>query len=205
MFRLARIMDRKIRMAALRRRLYKLGVNGRIDRRARFENAKRIAIGEGCQLEAGVILRANTSSDPGITIADEVSIKEYALINANTGHVSIGARSWIGPYCLIYGNGTVHIGEDVLIAAHTSINTVSHVTMDTASPMNSQGIYRDAVVIEEDVWIGLNCTILQGVTIGRGSVIGAGAVVTRDVPPFSIAMGVPARVVGSRIEIKEAM
>jgi acetyltransferase-like isoleucine patch superfamily enzyme len=205
MFQLARIMGRKIRTAILRQRLYKLGVNDRVDRRARFENAKKIAIGDGCRLEAGVILRANTSSEPGITIAQDVSIKEYTMVNANEGSVSIGKRSWIGPYCLVYGNGTVHIGKDVLIAAHTSINTVSHVAVDTSSPMNSQGIYRDAVVIEEDVWIGLNCTILQGVTVGRGSIIGAGAVVTRDIPPFSIAMGVPARVVGSRIEIREVV
>ena len=205
MFRFARIVGRTIRTAALRRRLYKLGVDSRFDHRARFENAKRIAIGDGCQFEAGVILRANTDTEPGIAIANDVSIKEYAVVNANTGRISIGARSWIGPYCLIYGNGNVRIGEDVLIAAHSSINTVSHVMRDTDSPINAQGIYCDPVTIEDDVWIGLNCTILQGITIGRGSVVGAGAVVTKDLPPWSVAMGVPARIVGSRNTIKEAV
>jgi len=86
----------------------------------------------------------------------------------------------------------------VLIAAHTTINSISHVATRTDVPMSSQGIYCDPVVIEDDVWIGLNCTILQGVTIGKGSIIGAGAVVTKDIPPYSIALGVPARVTGQR-------
>ncbi len=205
MYAYARTVARDLRVAVLRRRLHHLGVASRLDRRARFENPGRISIGDGCQLEAGVILRANTDAEPGISIAGSVSIKEYSLVNANSGSVSIGTRSWVGPYCLIYGNGGVQIGEDVLIAAHSSINTVSHVLTDRDSPMNAPGIYCNPVIIEDDVWIGLNCTILQGITVGRGTVIGAGAVVTRDLPPWSIAMGVPARVVGSRNRIKEAV
>ena len=64
--------------------------------------------------------------------------------------------------------------------------------------MNRQGTYCDPVVIDDDVWIGTAAIILQGVHIGRGSIIGAGAVVTRDIPPFSIAVGVPARVTACR-------
>jgi len=205
MYGYARTVVRQIREVALRRRLHHLGKHCRVDRRARLENAKGIAIADSCQMEAGVILRANSVAEPGIRVANDVSIKEYAIVNANLGRVSIGARSWIGPYCLIYGNGDVQIGEDVLIAAHSSINSVSHLTTEITTPINSQGIYCDPVTIEDDVWIGLNCTILQGITVGRGSIVGAGAVVTRDLPPWSIAMGVPARIVGSRDDIKEAV
>jgi acetyltransferase-like isoleucine patch superfamily enzyme len=86
----------------------------------------------------------------------------------------------------------------VLIAAHTSINTVSHHFERCDIPINDQGIYCDPVRIEDDAWIGMNAVILQGVTIGKGAVVGAGAVVTRDVPAWSIVMGVPARIVSQR-------
>ncbi|MCP5136685.1 MAG: acyltransferase [Gammaproteobacteria bacterium] len=120
------------------------------------------------------------------------------LINANEGHVNVGADSWLGPFCLIYGNGGVDIGNNVLIAAHSSINTVSHHADRTDIPINNQGIYTDPVVIEDDVWLGLNVSVLQGVRIGKGSIIGAGAVVNKDIPPYSIAVGIPARVIRQR-------
>jgi acetyltransferase-like isoleucine patch superfamily enzyme len=85
-----------------------------------------------------------------------------------------------------------------LVAGHTSINTVSHRADRCDMPINDQPVVIDPVIIEDDVWIGLNAVILQGVTIGRGSIVGAGAVVNRSIPPWSVAVGVPARVVGRR-------
>ena len=67
-------------------------------------------------------------------------------------------------------------------------------------PINDQPVVVDPVIIEDDVWIGLNAVILQGVTIGRGTIVGAGAVVNKSIPPWSIAVGVPARVIGRRKE-----
>lgn len=187
-----------LRHAALGKRLGSLGVGARIARGARMESHSLISLGARTQVEHGAILRANTSTRPGISLGDDTSIKEYAVLNANQGKIILGERCWMGPHCLIYGNGDVTIGNDVLIAAHTTINSISHVALRTDVPMSSQGIHCDPVVIEDDVWIGLNCTILQGVTVGKGSIIGAGAVVTRDIPPYSIALGVPARVTGKR-------
>jgi acetyltransferase-like isoleucine patch superfamily enzyme len=187
-----------LRHAWLGRRLDRLAAGAWIDRRARIESPRRVSVGAGARIDHGAVIRGNTQDSRGVSIGAGASIKDYAVINANQGHVSVGERGWIGPYCLIYGNGGVEIGADVLIAAHTSVNTVSHVADRTDVPMNDQGIRCDPVVIEDDVWIGLNCTILQGVVIGRGSIVGAGAVVTRDLPPGSIAVGVPARVVGQR-------
>jgi acetyltransferase-like isoleucine patch superfamily enzyme len=187
-----------LRHGYLGMRLDSLGSGARIARGARLESPSLIRIGARAQIEHGAILRANTSAKPGVTLGEDTSIKEYTVLNANQGRISLGERCWLGPHCLIYGNGDVTIGNDVLIAAHTTINSISHVATRTDVPMSSQGIYCDPVVIEDDVWIGLNCTILQGVTIGKGSIIGAGAVVTKDIPPYSIALGVPARVTGQR-------
>lgn len=198
-----RSVSRLLRTRLLRSQLAHLGENARLDRRVRLDEAGKIGVGAHCEIESGVILRANSVASPAIVLGNHVSIKEYTVVNANRGSVTIGDRSWIGPHCLLYGNGNVCIGRDVLIAAQTCINTVSHGTTQTDCAMNLQPVRTDPVNIQDDVWIGLHCSILQGVTIGRGSVIGAGAVVTRDIPPWSIAVGVPARIVGSRAPLTQ--
>lgn len=198
MIRILKAIFRSARSAWLRLRLARLGEAAYVDLSARIDFPRRVVIGSGSRIEHRSVVRGNTSHATGIRVGSEVSVKDYAIINANAGHVSIGDRSWIGPHCVIYGNGGVEIGNDVLIAAHTSITTVSHIAERVDVPINDQGISCDPVIIENDVWLGLNCTILQGVTIGSGSIIGAGAVVTKDIPRGSIALGVPARVVGHR-------
>ncbi len=189
-----------LRHAWLRRRLASLGADAWVARGATLEGRGGIRVGSGARIEAGAVLRANTADHRGVSVGAGASVKEYAVLNANAGHIELGPRVWIGPHCLVYGNGGVSIGADVLIAAHTTISTVSHVTERTDVPINAQGIHCEPVVIEDDVWIGLNVTILQGVTIGSGAIVGAGAVVTRDIPAGSVAMGVPARVVGRRAD-----
>jgi galactoside O-acetyltransferase len=159
----------------------------------------RISIGTHCHFARNVTLRANTEKPLGIRIGNHVRVHESVLLAANNGSVEIGDRSWLSPYCLVYGNGGVKIGNDVLIGPRVSINTVSHHTERCDIPINEQGIYCAPVVIEDDVWIGMHAVILQGVTIGRGAIIGAGALVNKDVPAWSIALGIPARITGRRI------
>ena len=188
-----------LRQSWWRMQLEEMGDNADIQPTAHFEYASRISIGNQCRVARQAIVRANTEDTKGICLGDRVSLLESTLISANRGHVTIGDNSWLGPNSVIYGNGGVDIGEDVLIASHCVINTVSHNFNRLDIPMNEQEINCEPVVIENDVWIGTGTTILQGVRIGHGSIIGAGAVVTRSIPPFSIALGVPARVTGSRL------
>ena len=97
----------------------------------------------------------------------------------------------VGEFTHIRANGGIRIGSRVLIAANVTITTRQH---PVALPR--WGITSDApIVIEDDVWIGAGAIVLPGVTIGRGAVIAAGAVVTADVPPFTVAGGVPARTI----------
>lgn len=185
------------------KRLAALGRGAVIDRATRLEYAGNIQVGCNTGIRAQVTLRANTGVSPGIAIGDGCSILESTVLTANGGSIQIGQRSWLGQFCLIAGNGHVRIGNDVLIAAHVAINTVSHHCESCDIPISEQGIYCDPVTIEDDVWIGLRATILQGVTVGRGAIIGAGALVTRDVPPWSVVVGAPARVVRYRKDITD--
>lgn len=112
-------------------------------------------------------------------------------------NMSLGDRSGIGAYSVI-SHKTI-IGNDVMMARDCIINPTNHIISDTLMPMNQQGLEPEKVVIiEDDVWIGSRVIIMPGVHIHHGSVIAAGAVVTHDVPEFSIVGGVPAKVIRYR-------
>ncbi|HJQ41770.1 MAG TPA: acyltransferase [Jatrophihabitantaceae bacterium] len=97
----------------------------------------------------------------------------------------------------------VEIGDSALIADSVYISDFDHKFGDLMTPIKDQGISKSRVRIERDVWIGTKVTVSRGVTIGEGAVIGANAVVTRDIPPYSVAVGVPARVVKDRRALPE--
>jgi maltose O-acetyltransferase len=116
----------------------------------------------------------------------------------NTVHgknqITIGDNCFINPGCLLDGRfGKIVIGNNVDIARGSWIFTLEHDPHDDYHCLK----YGD-VIIEDHVWIASRVTILPGVTIGRGSVIATGAVVTKNIPPMSIAGGVPAKVIGTR-------
>ncbi len=110
--------------------------------------------------------------------------------------LSLGDHSGLG--IRYQGVGPITIGNDVMMGPDVTILTGSHETSDTTRPMRLQGGSIRPVVIEDDVWIGMRAIILPGVRIGTGAIIGAAAVVTRDVPPFAVVAGVPARVLRYR-------
>jgi acetyltransferase-like isoleucine patch superfamily enzyme len=134
-----------------------------------------------------------------IELAELVTLDRGVDISAGQDcKISIGRASYIGPYTCIAGPGQVLIGEECLIAAQVGIFANNHVFTATDRPIMVQGTTQKGIVIEDDCWLGTGVKVLDGVHIGRGSIIGAGAVVTKDVPPYSIAVGVPAKVIGQR-------
>lgn len=114
------------------------------------------------------------------------------------GSIRIGSNVFVGPYCVIYGHGGVTIGDHTLIAMHCAIVSSNHTVPGRERTIRSQPDELLPVHVGRDVWLGAGVKVLGGVTIGDGCVIGAGAVVSTDLPPYSIAMGIPARVVRSR-------
>ncbi|MCP4374515.1 MAG: acyltransferase [Deltaproteobacteria bacterium] len=113
-------------------------------------------------------------------------------------NVKIGKRSSLNQGVIIDGFGCVNIGRGVRIAPYVCINTADHQYDDPETLIVNQGFVVAKVIIEDDVWVGTGAKINKGVRIGKGSVIGSGSVVIKDVPPYSIAAGVPCRVIKSR-------
>lgn len=105
--------------------------------------------------------------------------------------VTIGRRCFIQQCCTFFGRGGITIGDDVFIGPKVNLITINH----DPDPDNRSATYGRPVVIENKVWIGINSTILPGVRIGYGSIVGAGSVVTKDVPPMTIVAGNPARII----------
>jgi maltose O-acetyltransferase len=113
-------------------------------------------------------------------------------------NIELGNYSGIGVNAMLDGTGGIVIGNNVMIASEVVILTANHKHDDITIPIMQQGEESVPVIIEDDVWVGMRAIILPGVRIGRSSVIGAGAVVAKDVPPFSIVAGNPAKVVKRR-------
>ena len=129
-------------------------------------------------------------------VGKHANVEKGANFNAN---VSVGDYSDLGVRCQI--NGPVTIGDYVMMGPDCIIYTQNHKVDDLSMPMQQSGFAEvKPVTIGNDVWIGSRVTILPGVTIHDGCIIGAGAVVSKDVPPYSVAVGNPARVVKNRKE-----
>jgi virginiamycin A acetyltransferase len=137
-----------------------------------------------------------------IVIEDDVVIDAFVKIKASggLGDVVIGRGTVINSGCVLYiGNG-IRIGRNVLIAANCTLAPTNHTFADPDRPIREQGFQpsRGGIVIGDDLWLGANCVLLDGATIGGGSVIGASSLLRGTLPAFCIALGTPATVRGWR-------
>ena len=114
------------------------------------------------------------------------------------GRIRIGDDCKVNPYVVIYGHGGVWIGNSVRIAAHSVLIPANHRFDDPGTPISKQGHTTEGIRIEDDVWIGANVTILDGVVIPSGCVIAAGSVVTKPIKERGVYGGVPARLLKRR-------
>ncbi|MBE9003506.1 acyltransferase [Fortiea sp. LEGE XX443] len=164
-----------------------------------FISTDSIEIGNGVYIFKGVRIDGKGHENNIIHLENGVILERNVVIGAlNNTCIHIDHDTFIGPSVCIAGPGDIKIGKHCLIAAHTGIYANNHNFTDPKKPIKYQGITCKGIVIEDDCWLGHGVKVLDGVTIGRGSVIGAGAVVTKDIPPFSVAVGVPAQVIKSR-------
>ena len=169
-----------------------------IEKNVRLLYSENITLGKGSYLDEGVYIHA---CPKGVKIGDYSLIMfgsvmhVYNFRNLPHAFIHIGDNSLIGEYTVIRGQGGVTIGDRVYTSPFTQIIAVNHVFTDPNIPFIDQGITAEGIVIEDDVWIGASAIITDGVHIGKGAVIAAGAVVTEDIPPHTLAGGVPAKVI----------
>ncbi|HIK06827.1 MAG TPA: acyltransferase [Trichormus sp. M33_DOE_039] len=189
----------KLRNLLYRMIFNQLGSSVYIQDGVEFISTDIIEVGNGVYIFKGVRIDGKGHENNRIHLENGVILERNVVIGAlNKTCINIGQDTFIGSSVCIAGPGSIKIGKHCLIAAHTGIYANNHNFTDTIKPIKYQGISHQGIVIEDDCWLGHGVKVLDGVTIGKGSVIGAGAVVTKDIPPFSIAVGVPAKVIKSR-------
>lgn len=166
--------------------------------------ANAIHLGDGVHIFRGVRIDARGNNNV-VYLAPHVALEHGVSIGAmSETNLKIDERTFIGPYTLISGPGSISIGKDCLIAGHSGIFANNHTFSDSKRLIREQGLSCKGIDIGDNCWIGHNVTILDGVKIGCDCIIGAGAVVTKDLPPGSVAVGVPAKVVSNRLDFKHS-
>jgi acetyltransferase-like isoleucine patch superfamily enzyme len=173
-----------------------LGTRSKIKFKHKIKIGRTITIGDNVEI--------NALSKNGIVIGNNVSIHRNTIIEC-TGVIRrlgvgliIGNNVGIAQNCFIQVRGEVIIGNNVIFGPGVSIFSENHVYLDPDIPIVQQGEIRKGVVIEDNVWIASGATILDGVLIGNNSIVAAGSVVNKDVPPYAIVGGVPAKIIKFR-------
>jgi virginiamycin A acetyltransferase len=137
-----------------------------------------------------------------IVIEDDVVIDAFVKLKpcGGSGDLVIGRGTVINSGCVLYTGNGIRIGRNVLIAANCTLAPTNHAFDDPARPIREQGFQpsRGGIVVGDDVWIGANCVLLDGTTIGNGCVIGAASLVRGILPAYCLAHGIPAVVHGWR-------
>jgi acetyltransferase-like isoleucine patch superfamily enzyme len=175
------------------------------DARRRYSDCRRII----AQLEKGDGIRIGRAveikSPERLRVGQNVSIDSGSLLHCGgmkwcnyDGHIVLGNNVYIGPNCVLFGAGGITIGDNVLISPNVVLTSHQHTYGRVSQPIREQPILFGEIRVEDNVWIGSGTAILPGVRIGIGSVVGAGAVVNRDVLPDSVVAGVPARLIKRR-------
>lgn len=134
-----------------------------------------------------------------IVIGPRTSIDRGVILRAYGGSIIVGSDCSINAYSVVYGDGGLVIGNGVRVAAHTVIVPSNHIFSDPHEFIFNQGESRIGITIEDDVWLGAGVKVLDGVSIKKGTVVGAGSVVTKSTEPFDIFVGVPAKKISSRL------
>jgi len=156
--------------------------------------------GKNNYFPAGVYIKGFKNIELGDNIIFANESRLFAESPANKSHIKIGNNVTFNVNCMVNVDiiGEILIGDDCMIGPNTVLRSANHEFSDPGIPIRQQGHRNGFIVIGQGVWIGANCVILPDVHIGKGAVIAAGAVVTKDVLDFEIVAGVPAKKIGIR-------
>jgi len=169
--------------------------NGKLNERGFFNTELLKKLGSETVLEEGVLLfhPENISIHKNVYIGHNTILKGY-----HKNEMVIGEGTWIGQQCFFHSAGGIRIGKNIGIGPGVKILTSYHKDTNRNKPILHEEIEFKPVVIEDDADLGVNSVIMPGVTIKKGTQVGAGAVVTKDFPEYSIIAGVPAKLIRMR-------
>lgn len=162
-----------------------------------FEPSQLAHLGQGVIFEPGVLVFHPET----IAIGDNVYVGHGTILKGYyKGRMVIGSNTWIGQGAFLHAAGNIRIGSTVGIAPYVKILTSAHAEAGRDVPILASPIELAPVVIDDDSDLGIGAIILPGITVGRGAQVGAGAVVTKDVPAYAVVAGNPARILRYRPE-----
>ncbi len=173
----------------------KINISTRIKSSAEMQGRHLISLGEKNYIENYVFI---SGSGRGIFFGNNVRVYRNSYLKCQRGEISVGNNCTFQPGCFLGGAGGIEIGDNVRVAPGVKMYSSDHKFENKEIPVYRQGIKLGKIVIEDDVWVGSNVVITKGVKIGRGSVIAAGAVVTKDTPNYAIVGGIPAKILKYR-------
>lgn len=189
----------KLRVEYYRSKLKHMGENVRIGAGVKIVNPQYISLGDNVTVCDGTTLIARGPG--GITVGNHVTLNDRVYLDterADDGYITIGDHVYIGTGTTLFGHVGLEIGEHVLMAQNITLTPYSHIFEDPDEVIIKQGGHTRKVTIGRDVYVGMGVTIMYTGDIGEGSVIGAGSVVVKPIPPYSVAVGDPAKVIRSR-------
>ena len=194
-------LGKKLRNVVYRILLNKIGNSVNIQHFVELIGTPCIEIGNQVSILKQVQINALGHPNNKVQIKDRARLERGVDIRSlYDTRIIIDENAYISPYVVITGDGDIKIGKNCLIAPHCGIFANNHIFADPTLTIQEQGTTRKGIIIEDDCWLGHNVTVLDGVVIGKGSIIGAGSVVNRDIPPFSVAVGTPARIIRNRLD-----
>ena len=188
---------------ALRQMLYPvlLGACGRgvvFGQNVVLRHPHKIRIGDNVVIDDNCLIDAKGTSNAGIRIGNGVFIGRNTILSCKNGDIEIADGANVGFNCEIFSASRVRVGASALIAAYCYLIGGDHDFGDVSRPVLDQGRTSAGIAVGAGAWLGAGAKILDGVEIGANAIIGAGAVVRDSVPDKATAVGIPARIVGTR-------
>ena len=188
-----------VRLAYYSKTLKHLGRNVKIGAGVKIVNPQFVSLGDNVTLSDDVTLIAR--GEGGITIKDSAYLCERVYLDTedeDDGYIVVGERVYLGTGTTMFGHKGLEIGDDTLIAQNVTLTPYSHIFNDPTRNIFGQGGHSRKVTIGRDCYIGMRVAILYSGDIGEGSIVGAGSVVVKPIPPYSLAVGCPAKVIKKR-------
>ncbi len=189
----------KLRIEYYKSKFKSMGENVRIGAGVKIVNPQYISIGDDVKIRDNVTLIAR--GEGGITLGNGVALQDKVYLDTESpseGYIIIKERTYVGTGTTLFGHKGLEIGEFCLLAQNITITPYSHIFNNPDTIIMNQGGNSRKVIIGRDSYLGMNVCVLYSADIGEGSVVGSGAVVVKPLPPYSVAVGNPAKVIKSR-------